>query len=220
MKFSLGFNKKHHKNSFTIAEPDRVWVEENYRWLTEVYGYTVLSADPVIFNEKFFPVSLSEKEVHAENIVTDLQSLLHLKDLNIRLDFWEDLRDTQEAPYEIQGKPFESGITACANHYQITVAKSLEALPGRLLFNITYQLVCIKLIEDALLDDSEADASLFVYLAGVYMGFGVILSRFLHEAGTSNNGLMETTWHYGPDIPYEVMAYVLAMYSCFSEQPD
>jgi tetratricopeptide (TPR) repeat protein len=55
-------------------------------------------------------------------------------------------------------------------------------------------------------------------LAGIYFGFGVLLSQNLEDTGRVVDGFWDTKWYYISEIPNEVMAFALATYSMLIEQ--
>ena len=62
------------------------------------------------------------------------------------------------------------------------------------------------------------DTDLFLYLAGIYFGFGVLLSQNLKYTGRIDDGFWETKWNYISEMPNEIMAFALATYSKLIDQ--
>jgi tetratricopeptide (TPR) repeat protein len=61
---------------------------------------------------------------------------------------------------------------------------------------------------------------LFIYLAGIYYGFGVILAQNLLHAGRSDDGVWEIKWNYVSEMPQPVMAFSLATYANLTGDDD
>jgi len=216
----FGFNTKKKETGFRITEPDRNWVEENFKWLIQVYGLKEISSEQILLNEKFFPKTFSHKNVLINNLIEDLISLFNLESTKISYRLQEDIRDSYNTPYEIEGKPFEAETIITNGNYNIVVAKSLIKHPNRLVFSLIIELIKIHLAENKLNYDTGEDADLFIHLAGIYLGFGIILSENLINIGFVTDGIMETKWNYISDMPNEVMVFALASFSKLNAQDN
>jgi len=118
----------------------------------------------------------------------------------------------------MQGKHFETEIVVNEGNYLIYVSKSISKRPNRLVFSLIYIFIEIRLTERKLQFDTGEDTSLFIYIAGTYFGFGVLLSQNLTDRGRVDDGFWETKWNYVSEMPNEVMAFCLAIYSKLIEQ--
>jgi tetratricopeptide (TPR) repeat protein len=216
----FGFNKKPKEDKFFITEPDRNWVEDNLKWLIKVYGYPQRQNEQIILSEHFFPKTFIAEIVEIENLIFDLSMLFALDSKKISFETQEDLRDTYGMPYQIEGKPFEAETEIGDNGYKIYIAKSLTKHPKRLIYNLIYEFIKIRLSESKLQFDTGNDTSLFIYIAGIYFGFGVILSQNLTDTGRVDDGFWETKWNYISEMPKEIMAFGLATYSKLIEKDN
>lgn len=209
----FSFREKEKKSRFAITEPDKAWVIENLTWLIGLYGLPHADDKTVIFSHEFFPLSRSGKGEPVENLIADLKELLGLVSVHITFDLQEDIRDIEGLPYEIEGKPFQSGLIAAEAQYHIILAKSLLKHDKALLSSLIYEFTKIRLIRDGCEYDTGEDTDLFLYLAGVYFGFGPLLYQGLVDTGRSSDGGWETKWSFVADLPQEVMAYAIALYN-------
>lgn len=225
----FGFNKKAKEPKFRITEPDRVWVEDNFKWLIKVFGYPSRQSEQILITDKFFPKTFSTSDLVAQNLIEDLCNLLSLDSSKITFDLHEDLRDVygmpfemQGKPFEMQGKPFETETEVRENNYKIHIASSISKRPNQLIFSLIYELIKIRLTENKLQYDTGDDTSLFIFIAGIYFGFGIPLSQNLTDRGRIDDGFWETKWNYVSEMPKEVMAFGLATHSKLIEQdsPD
>ncbi len=214
----FGFFKNKENDTFRITEPDRLWVEDNFRWLINVFGYPYRESEQILLSENYFPKTLKSDSVIIENIVKDLCSLLQMEEEKITFEVVTDIRDTYDMPYEIGGKPFETELEIKEGKYIIHIANSLHKHPKRLIHGLVYEFIRIKLTDNKLQFDTGDDADLFIYLAGIYFGFGVLLSQNLEDTGRVVDGFWDTKWYYISEIPNEVMAFALATYSMLIEQ--
>lgn len=212
------FNKKANSR-FPITPDDRAWVEESFKWLITVYGYPRKENSQILLNGTYFPKTFGSKNFRSENGVDDLCQLLNLSPGKIEIHWHGDLRDTPGVPYEIQGNEIEADTEILQDQYSIHLVRNLESRPNRLIFSLIYEFVKICLNESKLEYQPEEDTDLFMYLAGIYLGFGVILSQNLVDMGRESDGLWETKWSFVSEMPKEIMAFGLALH-CKLRQED
>lgn len=209
----FGFGKKK-KIKLPVTNPDKEWVEDNFRWLIQVLGYPNSHDNEIHLNQVFFPKSIDASgSVNVRNIIEDLSALLIVNPHRISFELIKDLSDSEETPYEIVGAPFETELHEENGAYKIYIANTLIKYPNRLMLNLICEFIQIRLKECNLEYDTGEDTNLFIYIAGVYLGFGVILSQNLMESGRANDGLWERKWQYVSEIPIEIMAFSLAFHS-------
>ena len=209
----FGFNKKPKEDKFFITEPDRNWVEDNFKWLIKVYGYPQRQNEQIMLSERFFPKTFNSETVEVENVIYDLSILFNLGAKHISFEAQEDLRDIYGMPYQIEGKLFDAETEVGDDGYKICIARSLTTHPRRLIYTLIYEFIKIRLWDSKLQFDTGNDTSLFIYIAGIYFGFGVILSQNLTDSGRVDDGFWETKWNYSSEMPMQVMAFGLATYS-------
>lgn len=206
---------------FKITEDDRMWVEENFSWLIKVFGYPNRQEEQVLLTARFFPATLGSDDVSVDHVITDLCKLFSIPREIVAYEIITDLRDYNNIPYEIDGKPFECESELKKGAHKVFVAQSLQRHPERLIYSLIYEFVRIKLTESELeYDVGGDDTGLFVYLAGIYYGFGVMLAQNLLNAGRSSDGMWEIKWNYGSEMPLQVMAFSLATYANLTGNND
>ena len=217
----FGFNKKVKNDKLRITEPDKNWIEDNFKWLIQVYGYPTSEGGQILISEKYFPKTFSTKEIEVQNLIDDLCDLMNLDSDKISFELHTDLSDSYGTPYQIEGKAFDIETEIInKNNYKLHIKNSVIKRKNRLIFSLIYELTRICLIEDELKYDTGNDTSLFIYLAGVYFGFGFILSKNLLDIGRSNDGFWETKWSYASEMPNEIMIFALAIHSQLIGQED
>ena len=200
----FGFNKK--ENTFRITDLDREWVEDNFKWLIKFCGYPNRQSEQIIITEKFFPNAFSNRGLLIQNVIKDLSNLLGLHSSKIKFEIHEDLRDVYGMPFEMQGKPFETETEFTDDNYTIHIAKTIADRPNRLIFSLINEFIKIRLTENKLQFDTGDDTSLFIFIAGIYFGFGIPLCQNLTDRGRIDDGFWETKWDYVSEMPTEVMA--------------
>lgn len=214
----FGFNKKSKKEKFQIHENNRKWTEDNFEWLIGALGYPDSQKEQILLTEHYFPKTFRADSVCIENILADLSEILAIPENKVAFTVLGDLRDVYGLPYEMHGKPFETELEIQEGIYHINIANSLHKHPKRLIHNLVYEFVKIKLYEDQLEFDDGKDTRQFVFLAGIFLGFGVLFIQNLRESGISNDGAWETKWYYISEIPSEIMIFGLALYAKLSGQ--
>jgi tetratricopeptide (TPR) repeat protein len=216
----FGDNTPGGKNGFPITQEDRRWVEENFRWLITVFGYPNRKEQQVLLTPQFFPSMFSNPVVRPDEIIDDLCKLFGIPRGIVTHEVLTDLRDFN-VPYEIEGKPFECETELRKGSHRIFIAKSLLVHRERLTFSLIHEFIRIRLTESDLeFDVGGDDTGLFIYLAGIYYGFGVILAQNLVLTGRHNDWAGEIKWNYVSDMPQMVMAFSLATYANLTGDPD
>jgi len=206
----------------SITKSDQEWVETNFRWMLRTYGYPKCKTQ-YLFTTDHFLQTCSSDLLTVDAIIDDLSCLLSLDRQRINYQFAEDIRDVDCIPYMMQGMPFESELVidkheGTPTYYKVIIAKSLLKNPGRLIYCLILECLKIRLDMDRVKYDPEADKGLFVYLVGIYFGFGVILTKNLVDIGTSSDGLWSRRWVYKSIMTYQIMAYALALFSWINKE--
>jgi Tfp pilus assembly protein PilF len=205
----IEIDKDTDKNTFRITEDDRLWVEENFKWLTQVFGYPGKHQPQVLFTPAFFPQAFGS-EIAIDNLVADLCILLDLEKELIKAELITDLRNADNIAYET----YRCDTQRRAGQYHIHIAHNMLKRPEVLVPALVYELVRIRLTESGIEYDSGGDdTSLFIYLAAIYYGFGIILSQNMEVPGQKPDEQWEIRWEYTAKMPAPVMAFSLATYT-------
>jgi hypothetical protein len=85
--------------------------------------------------------------------------------------------------------------------YKIQIANSLQKHPKGRIYSLVYEFIRIQLTDSKLQFDTGDDTDLCIYLAGIYFGFGVLLSQNLKDTGRIDDGFWETKWNCISDTP-------------------
>lgn len=209
----FGFNKKAKAHQFRITDTDRIWVEDNFKWLIQSYGYPARQSEQILISKDYFPKTFAAKDTVIKPLISDLSGLMDIDPEKIVFEIHEDLRDAYGVPYMSEGKPFEAETEVLINGYKLHIAKSITKRSNRLVFSLIYEFIKIRLLESGLKFDTGEDTELFIFLAGIYFGFGIPLAQNLTDRGRASDGFWETKWNYVSQMPNEVMAFSLATYS-------
>src|SRR6188472_495255 len=94
-------------SDFKITDGDKLWVEENFRWLKSVFGYPNKREEQVLLTAKFFPATFTSPSFEIDDVITDLCTLFGIARSNVRIELLVDLREVKNIPYQIEGKQFE-----------------------------------------------------------------------------------------------------------------
>jgi Tfp pilus assembly protein PilF len=209
----MNFFSKNKKNKLQITSSDREWVEGNFQWLVKVFGCP--KTEQLSLSVKDFPRTFESKEIKIENLIDDCCSHLGLDKSLFSYEIYEDIRDSVNIPYAFAERPVDCFIdyNETTGKYSVVLAKSILRHPNWLIVSICYEFSKVRLIESKVEFDTGVDTNLFLYLAAVYFGYGVIIGQNLTDVGRSMVAMWETKWSYVADIPYPVIAYTLAIFA-------
>jgi tetratricopeptide (TPR) repeat protein len=200
-----------------ITEADRQWVENNFQWLVDVFGHP--TGKQIIISEKYFPKTFSTKELRIENLLDDCCFHLHLDSKLFSYRIYSDIRDA-DMPYATADRPLDCLLEFDkeSGRYSMLLAKDIFNHPTWLIASVCYEISRARLIESKVEYDSGSDTDLFLYLAAVYFGYGVVIAQNLTNIGNRQDILWQRRWAYISDMPYPVMAYALATFSKVSNE--
>jgi len=210
----FGINIGSKKNDdLQITANDREWVESNFQWLVKVYGHP--KSEQVSITDKWFPETFKSKKITIDNLIEDCCNHLGLDKNLFSYEILEDIRDTPNMPYAFEKRPVDCFLyfDGPTKRYKIELAKSILKHPNWLVSTFCYEFSKARLIQSKVEYDTGTDTNLFLYLASVYFGYGVIIGKTLTDIGMKTDGFWETKWSYVSDIPYQVMAYALATFT-------
>lgn len=216
------FNKFISKNtsageSFSITIEDKKWVDSSFKWLIQTFGYPAKGSLPYLFNEESFPVTFTEKKISVEHLLIDLCNLYSIDRTLISFTLITDIRDVSMTPYEIQGRAFESeldfSVENSRTHYNIHIANNLLGKEYLLLRRLILELTKVKLNEKKPNFVANGNGIYFSYLASIYFGFGVLISKALVEVGVEYKAGWQKTWRTKSEVPFQIVSYALANYS-------
>jgi tetratricopeptide (TPR) repeat protein len=202
----------------SITKDDEKWVDNSFGWLLLSWGYPKKEIETFIFNEKYFPVTFHAKKISVENLLDDLCNLLSIYRSTISYSLIPDIRDIPQTPHSIYGKAFESDIEVIKKdfeptHYNIHIANSLVYEEELLMRRLILELIKVKVNEKLSTFISDGDVLYFVYIAAIYFGFGVIMSKALVDVKVQYVAGWQSTSKNKSDVPPAVIAYALAFYA-------
>lgn len=215
----FGSNRKKEADTLQITRADRLWVNDSFKVLLQVFGYPGNNRTPILFTAQYFPETFSAGHTGLECLTRDLCHLMQIEAGKITVEVIDDMHSIYGMPYGTEGNPFEAYLEINDGNYKIYVANSVQKRPGRLLSALVCQFTGIRLTEHKLIYDHSEGQDQFLYLAGIYFGFGTILAQNLTAIDRTDDGFWEQTWNYISEIPAAVMAYALALYAKLAE-PD
>ena len=207
--FGINFGSK---KGLQISASDRKWVEANFRWLIAVLGRP--KQEQISISDKWFPKLFQTKSILIDNLIEDFCNQLDLDSSKFDYQINKDLRDSSNIPYAINNANdcfihFDKGT----NKYKIELANNILKYPKWLISTLSYEFSKVKLIENKVNYDTGNDTDLFLYLAAVFLGYGLIITNNLANIGTKRQGFWVKSWAYSAAIPYQVMAYALAVFT-------
>ncbi|WP_375561462.1 tetratricopeptide repeat protein [Bernardetia sp. OM2101] len=217
----VDFHKNKEGKFPVITQTDKEWVEMSFKAFIETYGLPKKENAQVLFDKNFFPKSFSAEKLTVPNLIEDLSTLLELDANKIDFVLEKDISDAYGIPYSAENiNSSETMITE--DGYVICIPNELTKRPNGLLLSLIKEFIRIRLIEDNSGIEQQDDlfSELFIYLTGIYFGFGVIFCQSIISGGYSTDGMWETKWSYVSPMPKEVMTYSLALYCGLVEEEN
>lgn len=199
---------------YKIPDNQKKWVESNFLVLIRACGFPQKNkGEQVLLNQQFFPNTFGAKEVEVENIIKDLIGIFGFEDKIINHEIFYDLRDSSNFPLAIQGKIQETELyNVSDNEYCIYISNSTKEIPNRLIFCLINDFLRIKLLEANIPHDQNKYSENFLFLAGIYWGFGVILTQKRIETGKSSTLFWRKKWNFSSSMLEENIIYGFALY--------
>lgn len=206
----MGFFSFKKKSKITIHKQESDWVNQTFKLLISGLGIERNNHKQIKFSREFFPNTFAGSNTLIKAIIIDLTNILELNDVNIKYDIQEDLRDIYGVEFETTGNLFECSLDYDENCYQLHIANSIVNESHRLVYCLIKEFSLIKLNEVAKDYDFNVDPGMFVYLVGIYLGFGVILAQNLADIRSYEDGDYRVNKTYISEMPLELMAFSLA----------
>ena len=192
---------------FRTEKSRRNWVETSFLILLKECGFPKNKGEQIIINEQYFPKTFSSKKFELENIFEDLISILDLNSKKITLETSYDLTDSSIYAIASQGETNEIHVTVPnENEFCFFIANSLKITQKKIIYNLVIEFIRVKLMTNQLFKDEKNISEHFLYLAGVYFGFGIILFENRYEVGFVRSGFRKTQWHFSsPMLPENIL---------------
>ncbi len=194
-----------------ITVEDREWVEANFEWLISAFGHPLTKQ--ITISEKYFPQTFQTEEIKIESLIADCCDHLELDPQLFSSEIFEDIRDTVDMPYAYMDYPIDCflNIDKQTGKYSLALAKTIFKHPHWLIASVCIEFGKAKLHQSKLDYGEGEETDLFLYLAAVYFGYGVILAENLVNTGEVRSATWETKWAFISKLPYPVLAYALAV---------
>ncbi len=210
------FNFWKGKKVFHIDQEAKQWVEDNLLFLLDSRDKKINDAASfVVPSISSFPKTYSAEKVELNDLIDDLSSYIDIERSRIDFQLYQDMRDSNELPLVVEGEDFISKTIRGEKGYLITISKSLLKEPPYLFARLALEFTYIFFTERKMFKEDEPNDE-FLYVAGVSLGFGVILSNGMGNSGYSTDGFWENSWRRPSDLPDEIMAYCMAYFSHIS----
>lgn len=200
-------------SSARITVIDRGWVDYSNEWLITVFGYP--DYDQISLNAEHFPNTFQKEKFHPQNVIRDCCNHLSLDEDLFSLQIFTDLRDLKNFPIAV-----EHGSEDIFLEYDEEIRKFHFHISNSILQHeewvvslICYHMIYAKLKICQLDFETGEDVPYFLYLAGVFFGYGLIFADNLIVTGRKVEGGWQSKWFYNSKIQFPVLAYALAAYS-------
>ncbi|GAA5100474.1 hypothetical protein GCM10023210_39030 [Chryseobacterium ginsengisoli] len=198
---------------YKISDSQKQWVEANFLVLIKACGFPWNKGEQILLNQHFFPNTFNSKEIEIENIIKDLITIFDFGNKIIKYEIIYDLRDSNSFPLAIRGKFQETELDKVSdNEYCIYISNSTKEMPNRLIFCLINDFLRIKLSDAKIPHDQNKYSENFLFLAGIYFGFGVILTQKRIDTGKSSTSFWQKKWNFSSSMLVENIIYGFALY--------
>lgn len=203
-----------------ITPEDKQWVEENFAWMKGIYGFPARGI--IRFDKEYFPATFIENEIKTENLILDFCTQFGLIPELFPFEVVPDIRDTVQVPYQIQGRVDELvlGHDKESGRFMLSFSSFLSRNPRLLVAALCLEFTKAHMISSQINFGDGEEARLFLNLAAVYLGYGLLLCGGLSTFEISADSVWFTRKaHYNP-FAVPLMAYSLACFAVLTKQED
>jgi Tfp pilus assembly protein PilF len=189
--------------TFSISTSDRVWIEENFKWLIEIFGYPNQYQPLYSWDEKHFPESYNATDFLPHRFVEECARLFEL-DIENTLDPYPAFLSSSASTVLKRSVVFEN------NEFRMYLPSDLYGNRDLMVRELVLSLVEIKMREGELEFDMGGDDNhLFMYAAAIFLGAG-----FLLVDGFDGRSYEQPVirWDGRQQLPARVYAFMLAFY--------
>ncbi|MEM6348790.1 MAG: tetratricopeptide repeat protein [Bacteroidota bacterium] len=204
-----------------ISSEDKHWVESNTEWLMMLLGNPRQEPLQFLIDESSFPETITKGKIEPYTLLTDICKLLYIPVDHVQIQWISDLRESRDIPFAYEGG-FESGLVLSSDlevaPHQICLAAHLRKQESRLLFCLICECLRVRMAAAKGWDEAHEDGEAFLYLVGIYLGFGLLMAYSMDEVGSREDGFWIYRWSYTSPMPREVFAYAMALHAHIAKQ--
>lgn len=206
--FSLFGNKK---NTATVSDEIRAWLEENFLWLIETFGTAHFSESLFIIpSESNFPFLDLTDNRQFDGFFLKLCQYAQLDGSSVWLKFFDD-SDSMQFYFWASGVEQKHTLSTFYRNpgigekqYVIELSTSLLKAPAELTSTLARQLMYVKLIKDGHINSANPELTPLADLAAIFMGFGLVIAN-------AAKPITKIGYHNSPNLNSDETAYALAM---------
>lgn len=206
---------KRKRDTHSVTQADKDWIEKNIMWFIEVFGLDHLEQSPFILPiRNNFPFDDLSDETQFQNLFSRICTYWQVDPDKIIVKFFDDIHSKQWSTWVYaQNNTAPAGLfnqiyTTDEKRFKIELAKSTLFNP-ELLINVTaHELAHVKLLGGNFVKANDPDMEPLTDLACIYFGFGLFLANT--SVINHDNSLFTKTGY----LPSEVIGYTNALL-CF-----
>jgi hypothetical protein len=208
------------KPRLPVTEEEQLWVDEGFRRLAGLLGWSRMRNATVIQpTDEFFPDPFSPTEASLETIFCRTCSFMGVPHADVELTLIPDTSDLQEMlprySYQSEGPAgLHYGSSSAGERPLIAVRKSLLKDPLTLVATLVHELGHVILLDGGHLSRDVEDMEPLTDLVTVYLGLGIFTAnasrRFLKYRDERREGWSMHRLGYLPEV---VFAYALARFA-------
>lgn len=168
----------------TVTAEYKEWIEKNFIWFLEVFGFARLKERPFLLpTPETFPYSNLKDSQQFHDLFEQLCACWEVNSAEINVKFFDDIKSkqwTNLAPEGPTGEPlgqFYQPYTKDEKRFNLHVAKSNLENPQLLVAVLAHELAHVKLLGANYLKKNEPDVEPFTDLASIFFGFGLFVAN-------------------------------------------
>lgn len=167
-----------------ISKENRIWIEENFLWLIEVFGKRHFFETPFILpKDEVFPYRNLNDNAEFERFFIKICAYAQVNAEEIKIKFFDDLNSMQFYSWQV-GFEEENTIgifyrddDTNSKRFVVELSKSLLNEPLDLIALLSRELMHVKLIGERFYNSEHPDLLPMADLASVFFGFGYFISN-------------------------------------------
>lgn len=208
------------KVKLPITIEDKIWIDNDLNWLKTEFGENhFMEIKTITPTKNFYNRTFDGTEKDAEFILERTMNLMHIKDVNIKLDFFSDspihMSDGSilSTPADIDGRWNSASGTYQQKEKETIISIETRQLkdPISLIATISHELAHQILLGENRIEEND---EFLTDLTAITYGFGIFIanSRFKFSSFNTNSGFGWQSSSQGY-LPEQIIAYAMASLS-------
>lgn len=211
-------------NKLPVTEEDKIWIDEDLNWLKAEFGEAHFGEIQTVRPSKeFYDRDFDGTEKDAEFILERTMELMHIREVDIRLDYFSnspiEMADGTilSTPADLSGR--WDGASGMYKQSKKGVIISIETgqlkNPSSLIATIAHELAHFILLGEKRIEEND---EILTDLTAIVYGFGIFIGNARFQFSAEGFGWQTSSQGY---LPEQIIAYAMAWLAKErNEEPD